>query len=69
MLHVPYKGTGPMMTDLLSGRLDAASVGASALLPFIKAGKVRCIATGSTKRLPSCPMCPPWPSRAFPASR
>jgi tripartite-type tricarboxylate transporter receptor subunit TctC len=32
-------------------------------------GKVRCIATGSTKRLPSCPMCPPWPSRAFPASR
>lgn len=55
MLHVPYRGTGPMMTDLLSGRLDAAAVGAAALLPFIKAGKVRCIATGSAKRLPQLP--------------
>lgn len=55
MLHVPYRGTGPMMTDLLSGRLDAASVGAAAMLPFIKSGKVRCIATGSTKRLPQLP--------------
>ena len=55
MLHVPYRGTGPMMTDLLSGRLDAAAVGAAAMLPFIKAGKVRCIATGSAKRLPQLP--------------
>ena len=55
MLHVPYRGTGPMMTDLLSGRLDAAAVGAAALLPFIMAGKVRCIATGSAKRLPQLP--------------
>ena len=31
MLHVPYRGTGPMMTDLLSGRLDAAAVGAAAM--------------------------------------
>ncbi|WP_046240872.1 Bug family tripartite tricarboxylate transporter substrate binding protein, partial [Delftia tsuruhatensis] len=58
MLHVPYRGTGPMMTDLMSGRLDAASVGAAALLPFIKAGKVRCIATGSTQRLPQLPDVP-----------
>ena len=55
MLHVPYRGTGPMMTDLLSGRLDAASVGAAAMLPFIRSGKVRCIATGSAKRLPQLP--------------
>jgi tripartite-type tricarboxylate transporter receptor subunit TctC len=55
MLHVPYRGTGPMMTDLLSGRLDAAAVGAAAMLPFIKAGKVRCIATGSAQRLPQLP--------------
>ncbi|MEG0558767.1 MAG: tripartite tricarboxylate transporter substrate binding protein, partial [Comamonas sp.] len=58
MLHVPYRGTGPMMQDLLSARLDAASVGASALLPFIKAGKVRCIATGSTQRLAQLPDVP-----------
>ncbi|MDH0049672.1 Bug family tripartite tricarboxylate transporter substrate binding protein [Comamonas terrigena] len=66
MLHVPYKGTGPMMTDLLSGRLDAASVGASALLPFIKSGKVRCIATGSTKRLAQLPDVPTVAEQGFP---
>ena len=66
MLHVPYKGTGPMMQDLLSGRLDAASVGASALLPFIKAGKVRCIATGSTKRLEQLPDVPTVAEQGFP---
>ena len=66
MLHVPYKGTGPMMQDLLSGRLDAASVGASALLPFIKAGKVRCIATGSTQRLPQLPDVPTVAEQGFP---
>ena len=44
--HVPYRGTGPQLTDLLAGRLDAASVGAPAMLQFIKAGKLRCIATG-----------------------
>jgi len=55
MLHVPYRGTGPMMTDLLSGRLDASAIGAAAVLPFIKSGKLRCIATGSSKRLAQLP--------------
>ena len=55
-----------MMTDLLSGRLDAAAVGAAALLPFIKAGKVRCIATGSTKRLPQLPDVPTVAEQGFP---
>ncbi len=58
VVHVPYRGTGPMLTDLLSGRLQAASVGAPALLQFIKAGKLRCIATGTTTRLPQLPDVP-----------
>ncbi len=58
MLHVPYRGTGPMLTDLMAGRLQAASVGAPALLAFIKAGKLRCIATGSTTRLAQLPDVP-----------
>jgi len=58
MLHVPYRGTGPMLTDLMAGRLQAASVGAPALLQFIKAGKLRCIATGTTTRLPALPDVP-----------
>ncbi len=58
MVHVPYRGTGPMLTDLMAGRLDAASVGAPALLQFIKAGKLRCIATGTSARLPQLPDVP-----------
>jgi tripartite-type tricarboxylate transporter receptor subunit TctC len=55
MLHIPYRGTGPMMTDLLAGRLQASAIGAAAVIPFIKSGKLRCIATGSAKRLPQLP--------------
>jgi tripartite-type tricarboxylate transporter receptor subunit TctC len=42
----------------MAGRLQAASVGAPALLAFIKAGKLRCIATGSAQRLPQLPDVP-----------
>ena len=55
ILHVPYRGTGPQLTDLMGGRLDAAAVGAPAILQFIKAGKLRCIATGTTQRLAQLP--------------
>jgi len=64
--HIPYKGTGPQLTDLLAGRLDAASVGASAILQHIKAGKLRCIATGSTQRLAQLPDVPTVAEQGFP---
>ena len=66
MLHIPYKGTGPQLNDLMGGRLDAASVGASAILPHIKAGKLRCIATGSTQRLAQLPDVPTVAEQGFP---
>lgn len=65
ILHVPYRGTGPMLTDLMAGRLDAAAVGAPALLQFIKAGKLRCIATGTTTRLPQLPDVPTVAEQGF----
>jgi len=65
MLHVPYRGTGPMLTDLMAGRLQAASVGAPALLSFIKAGKLRCIATGTSTRLPQLPDVPTVAEQGF----
>ncbi len=65
MLHVPYRGTGPMLTDLMAGRLQAASVGAPALLQFIKSGKLRCIATGTTQRLPQLPDVPTVAEQGF----
>ena len=58
ILHVPYRGTGPQLTDLLAGRLHAASVGAPAILQFIRTGKLRCIATGTTQRIAQLPDVP-----------
>jgi len=53
--HVPYKGTGPMLQDLLGGRIESSNAGAPALLPQIKSGKLRAIAVGSEKRIPALP--------------
>jgi tripartite-type tricarboxylate transporter receptor subunit TctC len=64
--HVPYRGTGPQLTDLIAGRLDAASVGASAVLQFIKTGKLRCIATGTTQRIPQLPNVPTVAEQGYP---
>jgi len=53
--HVPYKGTGPNITDLVAGRTQAASAGTPPLIPHVKAGKLRVIAVGPSKRLPTLP--------------
>jgi tripartite-type tricarboxylate transporter receptor subunit TctC len=66
MLHVPYRGTGPQLTDLLAGRLDAASVGAPAVMQFIKAGKLRCIATGTAQRIAQLPDVPTVAEQGYP---
>ena len=66
ILHVPYRGTGPQLTDLLAGRLDAASVGAPAVMQFIKTGKLRCIATGTTQRIPQLPDVPTVAEQGYP---
>lgn len=56
--HIPYRGTGPMLTDLLAGRTQATSAGLPALLPHIKSGKLRAIAVGTAQRLPALPDVP-----------
>lgn len=56
--HIPYRGTGPALTDLLAGRTQAFSAGTPALLPYIRSGKLRAIATGTPVRLPSLPDLP-----------
>ena len=66
VLHVPYRGTGPQLTDLLAGRLQAASVGAPAILQFIKAGKLRCIATGTAQRIAQLPEVPTVAEQGWP---
>ena len=66
VVHVPYRGTGPQLTDLLAGRLQAASVGAPAILQFIKAGKLRCIATGTAQRIAQLPDVPTVAEQGWP---
>jgi tripartite-type tricarboxylate transporter receptor subunit TctC len=53
--HVPYKGTGPNIIDLVAGRTQASSAGTPPLLPHVKSGKLRVIAVGTSKRLPTLP--------------
>ncbi len=56
--HIPYRGTGPQLTDLLAGRTQASSAGLPALLPHIKSGKLRAIAVGTARRLAALPDVP-----------
>jgi tripartite-type tricarboxylate transporter receptor subunit TctC len=56
--HIPYRGTGPMLTDLLAGRTQASSAGLPALIPHIKSGKLRAIAVGTAQRLAQLPDVP-----------
>jgi tripartite-type tricarboxylate transporter receptor subunit TctC len=55
IVHVPYKGTGPNLIDLVAGRTQASAAGTPPLMPHVKAGKLRVIAVGSPKRLPTLP--------------
>lgn len=56
--HIPYRGTGPQLTDLLSGRTQASSAGLPALGAHIRAGKLRAIAVGTQQRIPALPDVP-----------
>jgi tripartite-type tricarboxylate transporter receptor subunit TctC len=56
--HIPYRGTGPQLTDLLAGRTQASSAGLPALMPHIRSGKLRAIAVGTTQRLAQLPDVP-----------
>jgi tripartite-type tricarboxylate transporter receptor subunit TctC len=51
MVHVPYKGTAPALTDLMGGNLQVLTDTASALMPYVRSGKVKPIAVFSNKRV------------------
>jgi tripartite-type tricarboxylate transporter receptor subunit TctC len=54
-LHIPYKGGGPVMTDLLGNQVDASFMNINTALPQIKAGKLRALGITSTARSPVLP--------------
>ncbi len=57
-VHIAYRGTGPMLTDLLAGRTQATSAGLPALIPHIRTGKLKAIAVGTPQRLAQLPDVP-----------
>ena len=64
--HVPYKGTGPNLIDLIAGRTQATSAGTPPLMPHVKSGKLRVIAAGTAQRLPSLPEVATVAEQGFP---
>ncbi len=56
--HVPYKGVGQAITDLVAGRIDICFGPANAILPFIKSGKLKALAITAPKRWSELPDVP-----------
>jgi tripartite-type tricarboxylate transporter receptor subunit TctC len=57
-VHVAYKGTGPALTDQLSGTIEVAFSTAIAVLPYVQTGKLRALAVSTLERLPTLPEVP-----------
>ena len=66
VVHVPYRGTGPQLQDLLAGRTEASSAGSPALMGHIKSGKLRPIAVGTPERISSLPDVPTVAEMGYP---
>jgi tripartite-type tricarboxylate transporter receptor subunit TctC len=55
LLHIPYRGTAPSVTDLLAGQVDCTFTGSPAVLPHIRSGRLRALAVSSPQRLAALP--------------
>jgi tripartite-type tricarboxylate transporter receptor subunit TctC len=58
IVHVPYKGTGPAVTDLLGGEVQVAVLGIPTVLPYIRSGKLRALAVTGKRRSAELPDVP-----------
>ncbi len=58
IVHVPYKGNAPAITDTIGGQVEMVFSGVPALIPHVQSGRLRAIAIGSLKRFPALPAVP-----------
>src|SRR5207237_8620213 len=58
VVHIPYKGAGPALTDLLGGRVDVLFDNLPGSLPSVRAGQVKPVAVTSRTRIPELPYVP-----------
>ena len=66
MVHVPYKGTGPALQDLLGGQVDLTFGTAPPFMPHIQSGKLKVLAVTGKTRLPSLPDVPTTAEVGYP---
>jgi tripartite-type tricarboxylate transporter receptor subunit TctC len=66
VLHVPFKGGGPMVADLLGGQVHMVIADQANLMPHVKAGRLRALAVGTTERSPAYPDIPTIAESGFP---
>jgi tripartite-type tricarboxylate transporter receptor subunit TctC len=59
MVHVPYKGGGPAMIDVIAGQVELQFNALVSALPHVRAGKLKALGVGSLKRTPALPAVPP----------
>ena len=66
LLHVPYKGTGPGLVDLLAGQVQVTLTSVPSVLPYAKAGRLRAVAVSGQARLASAPDVPTFAESGLP---
>ena len=66
IVHVPYKGGGPSINDLVAGNVQMTFESTTVLLPLIKAGRLRALAVTTAKRIPQLPEVPTMAESGYP---
>lgn len=64
--HIPYKGVGPMVTDLLGGQVDFGTLALPSVSQHIKSGALRAIGVGDAQRIPNAPEIPTFVEQGMP---
>lgn len=67
MLHVPYKGTGQAVTDLLAGQIDVLFAPAQTVMPHVQSGRLKALAVTSARRATALPQLPTAAESGLPA--
>jgi tripartite-type tricarboxylate transporter receptor subunit TctC len=67
MVHVPYKGTGQSVIDVMGGQVDSVFAVGSGILPNSKAGKLRALAVSGGSRSPAAPELPTVAESGYPS--
>jgi tripartite-type tricarboxylate transporter receptor subunit TctC len=66
LTHIPYKGSGPAVTDLLGGHVDIGWTSPLAVIPHINSGRLKAIAISGDSRVPSLPNVPTFTESGLP---